>query len=114
PPIATSDPVAGRPSRTATDAQSMRSSVTPQQRATEETQIRKVEVSVRVFVRVADPKFRQVVPMRFFNLMLTLAEADAYCADYVHEKSVRAEVARVLLRSVAVIARITKIGRAHV
>ena len=85
----------------------MRSAVTPQQIATEETKIRKVEESVRVFVRVADPKFRQIVPMRFFNLMLTLAEADAYCADYVHEKSVRAEVARVLLRSVAVIARIT-------
>src|SRR5205823_7052656 len=65
------------------------------------------EESVRVFVRVADPKFRQIVPMRFFNLMLTPAEADAYCADYAHEKSLRAEVARALLRTIAVIARIT-------
>jgi len=96
-----------RQTRPAMDVQAMRSAVTPQQIATEETKIRKVEESVRVFVRVADPKFRQIVPMRFFNLMLTPAEADAYCADYVHEKSLRADVARVLLRSVAVIARIT-------
>src|SRR5204862_21177 len=100
-------PVLVRQTRPAMDVQSMRSAVTPQQIATEETKIRKVEESVRVFVRVADPKFRQIVPMRFFNLTLTPAEADAYCADYVHEKSVRAEFARVLLRSVAVIARIT-------
>src|SRR5207247_1800812 len=96
-----------RHTRPAMDGQAMRSAVTPQQIATEETKIRKVEESVRVFVRVADPKFRQIVPMRFFNLALTPAEADAYCADYVHEKSVRAEFARVLLRTVAVIARIT-------
>jgi hypothetical protein len=56
---------------------------------------------------VADPKFRQVVPMRFFNLTLTSAEAAAYCADYLEEKSPRAESARILMRSVALIARIT-------
>lgn len=100
-------PVLVRQTRPAMDVQSMCSAVTPQQIATEETKIRKVEESVRVFVRVADPKFRQIVPMRFFNLTLTPAEADAYCADYVHEKSLRVDVARVLLRSVAVIARIT-------
>lgn len=100
-------PVLVRQTRPAMDVQSMRSAVMPQQIATEETKIRKVEESVRVFVRVADPKFRQIVPMRFFNLTLTPAEADAYCADYVHEKSLRVDVARVLLRSVAVIARIT-------
>jgi len=100
-------PVLVRQTRPAMDVQAMRSAVTPQQIATEETKIRKIEESVRVFVRVADPKFRQIVPMRFFNLTLTPAEADAYCADYVHEKSLRADVARVLLRSVAVIARVT-------
>jgi len=55
---------------------------------------------------VAAPKFRQVVPMRFFNLTLTPAEADAYSADYLEEKSLRAGVARVLLRLVAVTARV--------
>jgi hypothetical protein len=84
----------------------MRNAVTPQQVASEETKLLKVEESVRIFVRVADPKFRQVVPMRFFNLTLTPAEADAYCADYLEEKSLRAGVARVLLRLVAVTARI--------
>ena len=84
----------------------MRKAVTPQQLAAEETKLLKVEESVRIFVRVADPKFRQVVPMRFFNLTLTPAEADAYCADYLEEKSLRAGVARVLLRVVAVNARV--------
>jgi hypothetical protein len=83
-----------------------RKGVTPQQAAAEETKLLKVEESIRIFVRVADPKFRQVVPMRFFNLTLTPAEADAYCADYLEEKSLRAGVARVLLRLVAVTARI--------
>jgi hypothetical protein len=83
-----------------------RNGVTPQQAAAEETKLLKVEESIRIFVRVADPKFRQVVPMRFFNLTLTPAEADAYCADYLEEKSLRAGVARVLLRLVAVTARI--------
>ena len=84
----------------------VRKAVTPQQVAAEETKLLKVEESVRIFVRVADPKFRQVVPMRFFNLTLTPAEADAYSADYLDEKSLRAGVARVLLRLVAVTARV--------
>jgi len=81
--------------------------VTPQQLATEESKLLRIEESIRVFVRVADPKFRQVVPMRFFNLMLTQAEVDAYCADYLEEKSLRADVGRTLLRTVAVLARIS-------
>jgi len=94
---------AGRP---VFNLKTMQKAVTPQQVASEETKLPKVEESVRIFVRVADPKFRQVVPMRFFNLTLTPAEADAYCADYLEEKSLRAGVARVLLRLVAVTARI--------
>lgn len=89
------------------DVAALRAAVTPQQIAAEETKLRKVEESIRVFVRVADPKFRQVVPMRFFNLTLTPAEADAYCADYLQETNLRAEVARTLLRIVAMIARMT-------
>jgi hypothetical protein len=88
------------------DLNAVRKAVTPQQLAAEETKLLKVDESLRIFVRVADPKFRQVVPMRFFNLTLTPAEADAYCADYLEEKSLRAGVARVLLRLVAVTARI--------
>jgi hypothetical protein len=66
-----------------------------------------VEESIRVFVRVADPKYRQVVPMRFFNLTLTTPEADAYSAAFLEEKSLRADVARNLIRLVSICARLS-------
>jgi hypothetical protein len=84
----------------------VRPQVTPQQLALEEAKLHRVEESIRIFVRVADPKFRSVVPMRFFNLNLTPEEVEAYCADYLEEKTARAEVARMLLRNVAVTARL--------
>ncbi|HYK48494.1 MAG TPA: hypothetical protein VEU94_02125 [Terriglobales bacterium] len=98
---------ATRPRRPAVDVQAMRAAVTPQQISTEESKVRQVEESIRVFVRVADPKFRQVVPMRFFNLTLTPGEAEACSADYLEEKTQRGSVARALLRIVAVVARIS-------
>jgi hypothetical protein len=81
--------------------------ITAQQLSAEEAKLRRVEESIRVFVRVADPKYRQIVPMRFFNLTLTVAEADAYGAAFLEEKSLRAEVARMLIRTVSVSARIS-------
>ena len=81
--------------------------VTAQQISAEEGKLRRVEESIRVFVRVADPKYRQVVPMRFFNLTLTTPEADAYSASYLEEKSLRADVARTLIRMVSISARIS-------
>lgn len=81
--------------------------VTAQQIAAEESKLRRVEESIRVFVRVADPKYRQVVPMRFFNLTLSSPEADAYSAAFLEEKSLRAEVARTLIRLVSISARIS-------
>jgi hypothetical protein len=80
--------------------------ITAQQISAEESKLRRVEESIRVFVRVADPKYRQVVPMRFFNLTLTVAEADAYGAGFLEEKSLRADVARTLIRMVSISARI--------
>ena len=82
-----------------------RPQVTAQQLSLEEAKLARVEESIRIFIRVADPKFRQVVPMRFFNLSLSPTEVEAYCADYLAEKTPRAEVGRALLRNVAVIAR---------
>jgi hypothetical protein len=79
--------------------------VTEQQISAEESKLRRVEESIRVFVRVADPKYRQVVPMRFFNLTLSSAEADAYGAAFLEEKSLRADVARTLIQLVSVSAR---------
>ena len=81
--------------------------VTAQQISAEEGKLRRVEESIRVFVRVADPKYRQVVPMRFFNLTLTVPEADAYGAPFLEEKSLRADVARTLIRMVSISARIS-------
>jgi len=81
--------------------------ITPQALSIEEAKLRRVEESIRIFVRVADPKFRQIVPMRYFNLMLGTAEVEAYIADYLEEASPRADVARTLLRMVAVTARLT-------
>ena len=73
----------------------------------EEGKLRSVDDSIRVFVRAADPKMRQVVPMRFFNLTLTCAEADACGAEYWDEKSFRGEYARALSRVVALTARVS-------
>jgi hypothetical protein len=81
--------------------------VTAQQISAEEGKLRRVEESIRVFVRVADPKYRQVVPMRFFNLTLTTPEADAYSAPFLEEKSTRADIARTLIRMVSISARIS-------
>jgi hypothetical protein len=81
--------------------------ITPQALSVEEAKLRRVEESIRVFVRVADPKFRQIVPMRYFNLMLSPAEVEAYTADYLEHASPRADAARMLLRTVAVTARLT-------
>ena len=93
--------------RPALDIAAMRAAVTRQQISTEESKLLRVEESIRAFVRVADPKFRQVVPMRFFNLILTPAEVNAYCAEDLGENSLRAQLARALLRLVAAVARMT-------
>ena len=95
------------PSPVQLNIQSLRSLVTPQQIAAEESRLQKIEESIRVFVRVANPRMRQVVPMRFFNLTLSLAEADAFSADYLGENTLRAKIAQTLMRSVAVVARMT-------
>ena len=91
----------------AIDLAALQAAVTPQQISSEEGKLLRIEESIRAFVRVADPKFRQVVPMRYFNLVLSAAEAEAFCADYLQEKSLRAGVARVSLRLVAVVSRLT-------
>jgi len=73
----------------------------------EETKLRSVEESIRAFVRAANSKLREIVPMTSFNLILTAAEADAFCADYLEEDSFRADHARILVRMVAIVARMS-------
>jgi hypothetical protein len=89
------------------DLEAMQAAVTPQQISNEEGKLTKVEESVRAFVRVADPKFRHVVPMRYFNLILTPAEVGAFCAEDREEKNLRGRVTHALLRMVTVAARMT-------
>lgn len=72
----------------------------------EEARVRSVEDSVRGWVRAADERCRQIVPMKFGNFVLAPHEADAYCADFHQEKSFRGDNARALVRMVAVMARI--------
>ena len=78
----------------------------PQQLVGEESKLRQVQDSICTFVRVADPRFRQVVPLRFFNLILTPDEVAAACSAHLDEPSPRGECDRTLLRSVALNARI--------
>lgn len=73
----------------------------------EEGKLRSVDDSIRVFVKAAEAKSRQVVPMRSFNLTLSPVEADACGAEYWDEKSFRGEFARAMSRLVALIARIS-------
>jgi len=96
---------AGAAAAPAREARYVPAAITPQALSVEEAKLRRVEESIRVFVRVADPKFRQIVPMRYFNLMLSPAEVDAYTADYLEQASPRADAARMLLRIVAMTAR---------
>ena len=79
---------------------------TPKAVAAEEAKLRRVEESIRVFVRVADPKFRQIVPMRCFNLMLSPAEVEAYAATDLEPTGTSADDTRMLMRAAAVTARI--------
>jgi hypothetical protein len=72
----------------------------------EEARIRSVEDSIRGWVRAADQRYRQIVPMKFGNFVLAPHEADAYCAEFYQEKSFRGDNARALVRMVAVMARI--------
>ncbi len=72
----------------------------------EETRIRSVEESIRGWVRAAEERCRHIVPMKFGNFLLSQPEADAYCADFHQEKSFRGDNARVLVRMVAIMARI--------
>jgi hypothetical protein len=76
----------------------------------EETRIRSVEESIRGWVRAAEERCRHIVPMKFGNFLLSLPEADAYCAEFHQEKSFRGDNARALVRMVAIMARIQAEG----
>jgi hypothetical protein len=71
----------------------------------EEAKLKSMTETIRNFVRAADPKSAQVVPVQFGNLSLTPPETDAFRADYSHEKSFRADYVNVLVAIVSLIGR---------
>ncbi|MGB9491512.1 MAG: hypothetical protein WCA92_13700, partial [Terriglobales bacterium] len=82
------------------------SSITAEALAVEEAKLSRVAESIRVFVRVADPKSRQIVPMRYFNLMLNPAQVEACSAEYLDQASPQADAARFVVRMLALTTRI--------
>lgn len=72
----------------------------------EDSKVQAMEESIQHFIRAADSKLQvQVVPLRHGNLGLLPPEVEAYRVDYLHEKSFRADYARVLIRVVALMGR---------
>ena len=71
----------------------------------EESKLNDMTATIRTFVRAADPKSAQLVPVRFGSLALTPPEADAFRADYSREKSFRADYVNVLVSIVSIIGR---------
>jgi hypothetical protein len=71
----------------------------------EDTRLKNVTDSIRKFVRTAGPKVREIVPMRSFNLVLTKAEADAFCAEIDSDDTLHGATARALVRMVAILTR---------
>jgi hypothetical protein len=71
----------------------------------EEAKLKDMSDTIRNFLRAADPKSAHVVPVKFGNLSLTPPEADAFRADYSHEKSFRADYVNVLVSIVSLIGR---------
>ena len=72
----------------------------------EEGKLQTMAEIIRNFVRAADPAKANVVPMRHGNFILSQTEIDAFRADYIGEKSFRADVANVHRMTAAVVARI--------
>jgi hypothetical protein len=79
--------------------------------AKEDSRIRSVEESIRNWVRAADERCRNIIPMKFGNFVLQAQEVDAYAADFREEESFRGSNARALIRMVAIIARMEAEGQ---
>ncbi len=81
--------------------------ITQQALAVEEAKLRRVEEAIRTFVRVANPKFRQIVPMRYFNLTLSPAEVEISIANDLDRPGPKSDAARQILRMIALNARMS-------
>ncbi len=73
----------------------------------EESKLRAMRDSIQSFVRAADPKSANVVPLKKENLVLSAAEVEAFRASYIGEKSFRGDFAETLCQVIAAHACIT-------
>lgn len=64
-----------------------------------------VQMTIRSFVRAADPSAAQTVPLPNGNIQLSAAEVEAFRADYGNEKSFRADYVGALIQFAALDAR---------
>lgn len=65
-----------------------------------------VKVTIRSFVRTADPQAGRIVPLPSGNIELTKAEMEAFQADYGDERSFRADCAASLVSMASLDARL--------
>lgn len=67
----------------------------------EESKLRAMRDSIQSFVRAADPRSANVVPLKKDNLVLSPAEVEAFRASYIGEKSFRGDFAETLCQVIA-------------
>jgi hypothetical protein len=72
----------------------------------EESKLKAVTDQIRTFVRSSEAKPTTIVPMPKGAITLTLAEADAFRADYRGERSFRADLANIICDIISMDARI--------
>lgn len=75
------------------------------QNAVQEGKLHSAKETIKEYVRTADPKLANIVPVKRTKLTLTPAEAEAFRTDYPGEKSFRADYANVLMLLVSYQAR---------
>lgn len=80
--------------------------ITAEALAIEEAKLNRVAESIRVFVRVANPKSRHIVPMRYFNLVLNDHQVEACSSEHLDQASPQAGAATFMLRILAMNTRI--------
>jgi hypothetical protein len=72
----------------------------------EEIRLRSIQDAICSAVKDSDPRSRHLATLAFAGIVLSPAEADACCVDYLRENSFRGDNARALIRLLAVSARI--------
>ncbi|HKT52262.1 MAG TPA: hypothetical protein VJV96_18310 [Candidatus Angelobacter sp.] len=75
------------------------------QNAVQEGKIHSAKESIKEHIRTTDPKLAAIVPIKKTRITLSLAEVEAFRAEYQGEKSFRADYAAVMMNIVAYLSR---------